>query len=53
MKIIEKEKQLFIAVAVSEPEANERGSSLIERRTHFSSNSKAQATVVMRGLRNQ
>ena len=44
--------------AVSEPEKNERGSSLIGRRTHFSSKrkglwSKAQETVVMREWRNE
>ena len=48
-----------IAAAVSEPEANERGSSssLIEKITHFSSKrkgfwSKAQGIVVMREWRN-
>ena len=46
-----------IAAALSEPEANERGSSLIGRRTHFSSKrkglwSKAQGIMTMREWRN-
>ena len=48
---------IIVAAAVSESEVNERGSSLIKRRTHFSSKrkglwSKAQGTVVMREWRN-
>ena len=46
-----------IAAAVTDPEVNERGSSLIRRRTYFSSKrknlwSKAQGVVVMREWRN-
>ena len=54
MSLCEK-RLVFVAAAVSEPEANERGSSLIGR-THFSSKrkrfwSKAQGILVMREWR--